>query len=96
MMTPAPRRGALTLSVMTLIKSVSYSAEAFSSTKDSGVDLPGLSLNLGLHTQLTKGLPHLSHVQEECLQGAIIELGQVGLWILRILAHCTQQLLISA
>lgn len=54
-MTLVPRRGALTLSVMTLIKSVSYLAEAFSSTKDSGVNLPELSLKLGLHIQLTKG-----------------------------------------
>lgn len=74
-MTLAPRRGALTLSVMTLIKSVSYLAESFSFIKDSGVDLPELSLNSGLCIQLTKGLPHLSHVQEECLQGTIIKLG---------------------
>ena len=54
-MTLAPIRGALTLSVITLFKSMSYLAEAFSSTKDSGVDLPELSLKLGLHIQLTKG-----------------------------------------
>lgn len=74
-MTLALRKGTLTLSVMTLIKSVSYLAEAFSFTKDSGVDLLELSIKLGLHIQLTKGLSHHSHVQEECLQRAIIELG---------------------